>query len=81
MAHALNREEFNEIFDLGLSEIRQACVPTYWSLHDPTICTNWRRHVITEAAARFAASPGMTGGRATVQRARSRRTARVRRVR
>lgn len=44
MAYALDREEFNQIFNLGLSEPRQACVPATWSFADPSICYNYVDH-------------------------------------
>ncbi len=34
MSHAINREEFGEVFNLGLTEPRQASPPADWSFYD-----------------------------------------------
>ena len=36
MSHAINREEFAEVFNLGLTEPRQAAPPADWSFYDET---------------------------------------------
>ena len=34
LSHGINREEFGEVFNLGLTEPRQAAPPADWSFYD-----------------------------------------------
>ena len=45
MAYAINREEFNQVFNLGLTEPRQAAPPPDWSFADP----KWGRQYLDYA--------------------------------
>jgi peptide/nickel transport system substrate-binding protein len=41
MAYAINREEFGEVFNLGLTQPRQAAPPSDWSFYDESMGQNY----------------------------------------
>ena len=49
MSYAIDRAEYNEIFNLGLSEIRQACPPAHFSFHDPEMCKKYIEYDVDKA--------------------------------
>ena len=47
MSHAINREEFAEVFNLGLTEPRQAAPPADWSFYDETFGRKYLEYAST----------------------------------